>query len=186
LYTGQREMAGLGIYDYGARFYSPKLGRFLSADTIVPSYTNPQHLNRYMYVLGNPLKYDDPTGHNEDCGIGEACQTGHTNPNDPAPKDDDNKDKDKKVVINQLWSANPFLELNGNTYYVGCLSGDAAYGPELCSYQEDFVLSTDSQTEFMQNLVHNLFGGSIANDLLLANINSLVSGAKGTSWNISN
>jgi len=36
LYTGQREMAGLGIYHYGARFYSPKLGRFLSADTVVP------------------------------------------------------------------------------------------------------------------------------------------------------
>jgi RHS repeat-associated protein len=34
LFTGQREMAGLGIYNYGARFYSPKLGRFLSADTI--------------------------------------------------------------------------------------------------------------------------------------------------------
>jgi uncharacterized protein RhaS with RHS repeats len=31
LFTGQREMAGLGIYNYGARFYSPKLGRFLSA-----------------------------------------------------------------------------------------------------------------------------------------------------------
>ncbi len=29
LFTGQREMAGLGIYHYGARFYSPKLGRFL-------------------------------------------------------------------------------------------------------------------------------------------------------------
>ena len=26
LYTGQREMAGLGIYHYNARFYSPKLG----------------------------------------------------------------------------------------------------------------------------------------------------------------
>jgi len=31
LFTGQREMAGLGIYHYQARFYSPKLGRFLSA-----------------------------------------------------------------------------------------------------------------------------------------------------------
>ena len=37
LFTGQREMAGLGIYHYNARFYSPKLGRFLSADTIVPN-----------------------------------------------------------------------------------------------------------------------------------------------------
>ncbi len=47
LFTGQRELTGLGIYHYGARFYSPKLGRFLSADTIVQSYANPETLNRY-------------------------------------------------------------------------------------------------------------------------------------------
>jgi RHS repeat-associated protein len=63
LFTGQREMAGLGIYHYGARFYSPRTGRFLSADTIVPGAANPQAFNRYSYVLGNPLRYTDPTGH---------------------------------------------------------------------------------------------------------------------------
>jgi len=63
LFTSQREMAGLGIYHYGARFYSPKLGRFLSADTIVPGAANPQAYNRYSYVLNNPLRYTDPTGH---------------------------------------------------------------------------------------------------------------------------
>ena len=63
LFTGQREMAGLGIYHYKARFYSPKLGRFLSPDTIVPSYANPQSWNRYSYVGNNPLRYTDPTGH---------------------------------------------------------------------------------------------------------------------------
>src|SRR5215208_2522883 len=46
LFTGQREMAGLGIYHFNARFYSPKLGRFLTPDTIVPGYANPQSLNR--------------------------------------------------------------------------------------------------------------------------------------------
>ena len=30
LFTGQREMAGLGIYNYGARFYSPYLNRFFA------------------------------------------------------------------------------------------------------------------------------------------------------------
>lgn len=56
LYTGQREMADLGIYHYNARFYSPYINRFLSADTIVPRYANPQALNRYSYVFGNPLR----------------------------------------------------------------------------------------------------------------------------------
>jgi RHS repeat-associated protein len=63
LFTGQREMAGLGIYHYQARFYSPYINQFLSADTIGPGYANPQNLNRYSYVTNNPLRYIDPTGH---------------------------------------------------------------------------------------------------------------------------
>ena len=62
-YTGQRFEAGLGLYDYHARFYDPYLGRFISADTIVPSPGDPQSLNRYAYVRNNPLKYTDPSGH---------------------------------------------------------------------------------------------------------------------------
>jgi RHS repeat-associated protein len=63
-YTGQREENGLGsLYDYNARMYSPVLGRFLSADTLVPDGTNPQSWNRYAYVVNNPLKYKDPSGH---------------------------------------------------------------------------------------------------------------------------
>jgi len=61
-FTGQRE-EDFGWYDYGARFYSPSLGRFIQADTMVPSPANPQSLNRYAYVLNNPLRYTDPTGH---------------------------------------------------------------------------------------------------------------------------
>ncbi len=64
-FTGQRsEEAALGsLYDYGARFYSPLLGRFISADTLVPEPGNPQALNRYAYVNNNPLRYKDPSGH---------------------------------------------------------------------------------------------------------------------------
>ena len=66
-FTGQRsEEVNLGsLYDYGARFYSPLLGRFISADTIMPSPGDPQSLNRYAYTLNNPLRYIDSTGH---CG----------------------------------------------------------------------------------------------------------------------
>jgi hypothetical protein len=39
------------------------VGRFIQADTIVPSPGNPQHFNRYSYVLNNPLKFTDPSGH---------------------------------------------------------------------------------------------------------------------------
>ncbi len=40
----------------------------MSADTVVPGAGNPQALNRYTYVLNNPLKYTDPTGHRYDPG----------------------------------------------------------------------------------------------------------------------
>gem|GEM_PF-6110268 len=74
-------------YD-SARYYDPTLGRFISADTIVPGAgsltvsphdpvaagawsqrsggpADPQQLNRYSYVLNNPIRNVDPTGH---CG----------------------------------------------------------------------------------------------------------------------
>jgi len=54
---------GDAVTYYGARLYSPSLGRFISADTIAPSPGNPQDLNRYSYVRNNPLKYCDPNGH---------------------------------------------------------------------------------------------------------------------------
>ena len=46
-YTGQRENMDLGLYYYNARYYLPDLGRFLSADTIVPDPARPQSLNRF-------------------------------------------------------------------------------------------------------------------------------------------
>ncbi|BCX05929.1 MAG: hypothetical protein KatS3mg053_3867 [Candidatus Roseilinea sp.] len=68
-FTGQRSDA-TGLYFYNARYYAPALGRFVSADTVVPEPGNPQDLNRYTYVRNNPLRYTDPTGHQAD----EVCQ----------------------------------------------------------------------------------------------------------------
>ncbi|MEW6715768.1 MAG: RHS repeat-associated core domain-containing protein, partial [Nitrospirota bacterium] len=62
-FTGQEEDAETGLYYYGARYYDPVLGRFVSADSIVQDPFEPQTLNRYSYVINNPLKYVDPNGH---------------------------------------------------------------------------------------------------------------------------
>jgi RHS repeat-associated protein len=61
LYTGQRAISGLGLDYYNARYYDPSLGRFISPDSITPG--GPQGLNRYSYVMNNPIRYNDPTGH---------------------------------------------------------------------------------------------------------------------------
>src|SRR5262249_52915546 len=79
-YTGQYLDSASGLlYDH-ARYYDAVLGRFISADSVVPGQTatsgapNPQELNRYSYGLNNPVKNTDPTGHCiEDACIGEAA-----------------------------------------------------------------------------------------------------------------
>ena len=67
LFTGQRFESGIGLYDYRARFYDPLVGSFISADSIVPEPGHPRGWNRYAYVNGNPVRYNDPSGHEPPC-----------------------------------------------------------------------------------------------------------------------
>jgi RHS repeat-associated protein len=61
-YTGQRKDSYTQLIEMGARWYDAQIGRWISADTIIPDLANPQSLDRFAYVLGNPLRYVDPTG----------------------------------------------------------------------------------------------------------------------------
>jgi len=51
-----------GLYSIGARWMDPELGRWLSLDPELGSLRYPQSLNRYVYVVNNPMRYTDPTG----------------------------------------------------------------------------------------------------------------------------
>ena len=69
-YTGQREEPGIGLYFYNARWFDPLIGRFTSADTIIPGGV--QGLDRYAYVNNAPTRFIDPSGHK--CIPVEECE----------------------------------------------------------------------------------------------------------------
>jgi RHS repeat-associated protein len=62
-FTGQIKDDETGLYYFNARYYDPELGRFIQADDRIPDLSNPQSYNRYSYVMNNPLRYTDPSGH---------------------------------------------------------------------------------------------------------------------------
>ncbi|WCL48100.1 RHS repeat domain-containing protein [Leptospira sp. GIMC2001] len=63
-YTGQEEDRESGLMYYKARYYDPAMGRFIQADSMAfPGKV--QGMNRMMYVEGNPLRYNDPSGKNK-------------------------------------------------------------------------------------------------------------------------
>ncbi|AZR73472.1 hypothetical protein BBF96_08805 [Anoxybacter fermentans] len=62
-FTGQRQVIGIGLYYYGARYYDPETGRFVTEDIYRGNLINPLSQNLYIYVLQNPLKYVDPSGY---------------------------------------------------------------------------------------------------------------------------
>ena len=51
------------FYYLQARYYDPRLGRFISEDTYEGEIGNPQSLNQYVYAYNNPVNYHDPSGH---------------------------------------------------------------------------------------------------------------------------
>ena len=67
-YTGQMYDGVTGQYYLRARFYNPKIGRFLQEDVY-----RGDGLNLYAYCRNNPVMYYDPSGF-------ELCPHGKTNP----------------------------------------------------------------------------------------------------------
>jgi RHS repeat-associated protein len=61
-FTGYEYDPETANYYAFARYYSPRLGRFLSTDPLGGAIGNLQSHNAYAYVLNNPLSYVDPTG----------------------------------------------------------------------------------------------------------------------------
>ena len=60
-FTG-KELDSTGLYYYGARYYDPRLARFITPDPVNQNIYDPQNLNPYAYCRNNPLNLIDPLG----------------------------------------------------------------------------------------------------------------------------
>lgn len=67
-FTGYEYDSETGLSYAFARFYSPRLGRFLSIDPLRGSIGNLQSHNAYAYVVNNPLNITDSSGLGPSCG----------------------------------------------------------------------------------------------------------------------
>jgi len=123
-YTGQINESELGLYFYNARYYDPDLGRFTSADTIVPQPGNPPDWDRYAYVRNNPVNYIDPSGH-------MACN---------------NWDENGKCVIDEDWRLKPVLKRNLPKILIQKINGGITIGqkrgPVTLDYYSDYPDTT--------------------------------------------
>jgi RHS repeat-associated protein len=61
-FTGHHLDAETGLVYANARYYSPKLGRFVSSDFVDPQMPVSQSLNRFAYGNNDPTMYFDPSG----------------------------------------------------------------------------------------------------------------------------
>ena len=61
-FTGKPVSQTTGLYYYGARWYDPTIGRFISQDPDPGARSNPQSLNPYIYAFDQPTGITDPSG----------------------------------------------------------------------------------------------------------------------------
>ncbi len=71
-YTGHRRDQETGNDYAGARYLKGSRGRWLAVDPAEGSMSNPQRLNRYAYVINDPVRYRDPDGRDPEEGEGQG------------------------------------------------------------------------------------------------------------------
>jgi RHS repeat-associated protein len=80
-FTGKNHVYESGLDDFGARYLTSSMGRFMTPDWSAKPQgvpyailDDPQSLNLYTYVRNNPLNRTDPSGHYICTGTKPQCQ----------------------------------------------------------------------------------------------------------------
>lgn len=122
-FTGKERDSESGLDNFGFRYNSSSLGRFMSPDPVMASgrVENPQTWNRYTYVLNNPLRFIDPLG----LFASPAYNCTETNQNCL-------NDEQRRILENST------VEINGQE-----LSGEALYNKLSEAQKNAFVNTTD-------------------------------------------
>ncbi len=60
--TGKERDTETGLDNFGARYNTSSMGRFMSPDPLGGGRRDPQTLNKYAFSRNNPLRFIDPTG----------------------------------------------------------------------------------------------------------------------------
>jgi RHS repeat-associated protein len=143
-FEGKERDTETGNDDFGARYYSNRFGRWLSADwSNVPvpvpyaNLTNPQTLNLYSMVADDPESFADLDGH-QCTGTGNAlapgCNAGGASGGETAAKD-----ADKQVAAAQNQSGLTASVVSGQKDAAGTPYAEAAAG---------FTVFIQSKTNF--------------------------------------
>jgi RHS repeat-associated protein len=74
-FTGKERDPESNLDNFGARYNSSQIGRFMSPDPMGGSLLDPQTLNKYSYVRNNPVTLTDPTGMYTCADDQDKCQT---------------------------------------------------------------------------------------------------------------
>ena len=106
LYNKKELQEELGLYDYGARFYDPLLGRWLVVDAKAEDPTQID-LSPYAYVGNNPVDKTDPDGNCPDC---------------PVPTEQDLTGNDQPILVNAYYNAVDNVASGLATLYSGVKS----------------------------------------------------------------
>jgi RHS repeat-associated protein len=96
-FTGKERDSESNLDNFGARYDSSAMGRFMSPDPLGGQRIDPQTLNEYSYVRNNPLTLTDPTGLYTSADDQNKCQTKKDTDFEKA-RQHDLGSKDKDVV----------------------------------------------------------------------------------------